>query len=809
MSDNSTYNTDVTADPSKFVEGMNTAARSAVTASAQIDAHFKKLGETFNQVNGSLMKAVAVMAGGGALKTFIGDANNWNIVAGKMAKQMDISTERASVLQVALARLGIESDTYITAADKLSKQVTTNGRAFDVMGVKTRDAQGNYRNISEVMAEVNTKIGAITDSVARDEAGRQAYGKSWSEVRSILKVNADAMQQAEDRARQLGLIVGPEGVERTKQYKLQMNDLGLVGKSLEIQFGNALLPVFTKTGAWLSKEGPQAAQVFARILESVVFASQAVWMSLNDMGDGIGALMAQVTAVLNGNLDGARAIGRMRDEEVAKNTQKYEELKKAFMQPLPPITIADDGKPKKKRHGGYVFGDDDDDEGGGKAKPQKSKVPKFEADLEALKVSIAKKGEEENRYREMSKSEEAKYWSDILAKQKLSEADRALVAKKAAEAQLAVVKQTFEERVAVLQEEEAAYKNNTDKKLTLARQIQSMYQQGTKEYEAAAKRIAEINRQALEQEQQRQQILTQMKRDAALQSLALEEQASQQSLQLGTITQAQALQMQAQFEDRRFEIAHEALMDRLIDSLLDKDKNPTECARINAEIEQLEQQHQMKMGQIKGAVQANTLQPLQNVFAGSEQAISNSLSNIMQRTTSLRQGMQQAWTGITQSITGEIAKQLTAMAMAWVKQRAMAIAENMTNATKAGTGAAASQAAIPIVGPGLAAAAMAATFAAVTAMAGKVPSASQGFAIPKGVNPLTQLHEEEMVLPAKYADVIKSMADQGGSAAGGGLGNVHLNVSAIDARSFESFLVHRGGAEALVKALASVSRYGA
>ena len=41
-------------------------------------------------------------------------------------------------------------------------------------------------------------------------------------------------------------------------------------------------------------------------------------------------------------------------------------------------------------------------------------------------------------------------------------------------------------------------------------------------------------------------------------------------------------------------------------------------------------------------------------------------------------------------------------------------------------------------------------------------SAAQGYDIPSGVNPVTQLHQREMVLPAKHADVIRDMADGGG-----------------------------------------------
>lgn len=93
----------------------------------------------------------------------------------------------------------------------------------------------------------------------------------------------------------------------------------------------------------------------------------------------------------------------------------------------------------------------------------------------------------------------------------------------------------------------------------------------------------------------------------------------------------------------------------------------------------------------------------------------------------------------------------------------------------------ASTAAIPIVGPALAPAAGAAAFAvaegfaaaATAAAAMSVASARGGFDIPAGVNPLTQLHEREMVLPARHADVIRNLSNNASNA---GTGDMKLTL---------------------------------
>lgn len=58
-------------------------------------------------------------------------------------------------------------------------------------------------------------------------------------------------------------------------------------------------------------------------------------------------------------------------------------------------------------------------------------------------------------------------------------------------------------------------------------------------------------------------------------------------------------------------------------------------------------------------------------------------------------------------------------------------------------------------------------------MQGDTAFAAAGFDVPAGVNPVTQLHEKEMVLPAQYADVIRGLANNGGVSAGG----ININTS--------------------------------
>ena len=125
--------------------------------------------------------------------------------------------------------------------------------------------------------------------------------------------------------------------------------------------------------------------------------------------------------------------------------------------------------------------------------------------------------------------------------------------------------------------------------------------------------------------------------------------------------------------------------------------------------------------------------------------------------------------------------------------------QTFNNALKAASAAYSAMAGVPIIGPALGAGAAAVTFTAVEAF-GQMASAAGGYDIPAGVNPITQLHQNEMVLPSQIAQPLKRMmADYAAGGAGGTAGattgdthhhyNGDLNISALDGASVYRTLI--------------------
>ena len=294
--------------------------------------------------------------------------------------------------------------------------------------------------------------------------------------------------------------------------------------------------------------------------------------------------------------------------------------------------------------------------------------------------------------------------------------------------------------------------------------------------------------------------------------LDMEKDAADQALANGQISQLQRLDLEIEFENRRYQIAYDALQERIALAEQDPTYSQTAIDKLKGQMAELGQGHERTQAKNEGKREGqrrkdapNVMEMLQdggkNVWQEAQQQMGQAFTAMLTRTQNFRTAMNNFFKSMGQTFIQEmVTKPLMGMMQRMVQESAIykmifgtketletaAAAKTAAtkatettsvvtaNATQAASGAAASQASIPYVGPILAVAAMAAIMAAVMGLMGggggsqttttttRIPSAAGGWDIPAGINPLTQLHENEMVLPAEHAQTIREMAGQSG-----------------------------------------------
>lgn len=246
-----------------------------------INGAFGAVKSKFDLVSGSFA-ALGAIAAGGAFKKVIDETIGWTSEAVSLSKALGITTEKASILNVALGDVYLDKDTMLAGAAKITKTLSSNEEAFTKLGVAVRDSNGNYRSTIDIMTDTNTALGKLKAGTDRNVAGMAIYGKSWNELSALMKLNNGVMDEAGEKAKRLGLLVGDEKVAAMKAYKAAMNDIEDVVLSLSLRFGNVLLPHLIKVGAWLGNNGPILADAFnwsLKLLGKTVF-TVGDWLGL-------------------------------------------------------------------------------------------------------------------------------------------------------------------------------------------------------------------------------------------------------------------------------------------------------------------------------------------------------------------------------------------------------------------------------------------------------------------------------------------------------------------------------------------------
>lgn len=659
-------------------------------------------------------------------------------------------------------------------AGAMERQMNTLGGMFSNLS----DAAANFADgigrgglgqaLKDVMGDINNAAGA-SGGFAEILGGvlGTIIKEVWELIKTLGEVVSDVFSTIGDVIRD---VVG-ENVSNNqiwegsiKTIKIIIIALGLTFKEVAIVIGGAIRSCIV----WI---------------EAFVNAANAV-----SNLDFSGAVSAVETAVnRQGEIfrKGANDMVRVNQEAAANARSAWEKPLRPAAGPTAALSSYTPGRGTSfggSRGGGGGGGRSG---GGGGGNPDRDMVQSLENRLNQLKLARERENNLNNTFIEFSKSEEANYWKNILDTAALSAGARIGVERKYLEASLAARKSDFDDKIAGMRLELQEFRNNMDERLristNIAEEMRQRYGDTSKEYRQAQQEIVRIEREKADQIEQINAEIAQSQQNAALDAIDTSERQADLELQLGLITQAELIQRQIQFENERYQINLQALQSRLALMEADPDMNPVEYQRIKDQILQIERQHNAQRQVLNNQLVTQNKQVQLQATQSLSQSWGGTLAQMLVGQKTFAQGVRALWQGlvgaITQALTQMIAQWIARKIAALILDKALsgtsAASQIIAQAGVAGAAAIASTAAIPIIGPALAPAAGAAASAAAMGFL-PLAFAERGYDIPAGVNPITQLHQKEMVLPAEQAEVIRGMAN-----GGGGLGGspIHFHAS--------------------------------
>jgi len=803
-----------------FAEMNAQIAGSMAGVKAQLQGMTASVQSAMSSVNAVMAGITAVMAGGAIFKATVSETVALNAESMKLAATMGITTEEASGLISALDHVGVTTEQFSSATKMMVRSLGSNEKAFNDLGVATRDSNGDYRDMTSIMLDVNQKLAGLKEGTDREIAGKKLYGRAWDEVRKVIKLTADEMAEGAKRADALGLTVGPEAAAQTASYKLQMRELHQTFQSIGKVIGDALLPVLTAMGEWFNSIGPTVVKVFRASVNTLVSALDMMGLAITTLWDlakgvfmSIGVLVGSValaikqaiTGDFSGAADTMKSIGQTVKgvwigitDDIEQHTKNAAERMQKRWGMIPAQKSA------PKTGGNRITGE----EGAKEEKPE-SRVPSWESDLEQIQ-------EKNKEFWAEDLAGNRSYWQQVLAFDDLSAEEIIAVKHKIFEADKQIARDALAAQLQGMKEQSEAALVGSVQRVTIAQQeaklIASKYGEGSKEAVAANREVDKMQREHAADEIKRLDMVSDHRRQLLTLDLDMEKQQIEYMKNIGAISDQEEFARLKALEDRKHAVEVEALNEKLAAAR----QGSIEEQKLMDELEVASNKHTQAIHGLNLKASQDQVSGWKSAFDGIASSFNSSITKMLISggtfkdfmksmassvlSTFIGMALQSAekwiWSQIVQTTattvqsTARVATAETAAAAQLATTIAANVAAAGSFAALYAAAASASVAAIPFVGWSMAPGVGAAAYAEGMGFAA-MASAAGGYDIPAGVNPVTQLHAQEMVLPAQYANVIRGVADSGG---GSGGGDVHFHVNAMDAGGVAKFFQTHGRA---------------
>lgn len=786
-----------------WAQGFKDASEKAQDLGANADIAGVRLGGMAKSLGVVAVAAAGVSAAIALIK--------WGAAFGDAAEQLDKTAQKLNMTATEVSRwnalattAGMSTASFASSATRLERAMfaAANGgkaqkAAFDQLGIaidKNSTATGTLLQISD-------KFKTMENGPKKIAAAMTLMGRSGAEMIPIFNQGSEAIREQFELADEYGAVVSESMQAAGLAVDNAMDEMSLGMQGVKNTLFEALAPAIVAVTEFMNDmikafiDSYRAGGVVRTAIDivvgalkvaitataTVITAFRVMWNTIQGITTavvGSAMVMARIWEdVKSGNLTAAAANAKAGFQTVGKAAMKsWGDAKSAVgdYQKFVQTTWGKGPKGAKVQTGGGLG--DLSGVGGGSSKKDTSA-----ADAKRL-------AEEKRRIAEEALRMEIE---DLDYKQELA-------------------KENYDEQLR-LEEEKLA-------------KIKAFYGEDSREYVKAvraksrmeadhAQEVVRLHREKTKKLEQLAEIRAETERDLLALTLEAEREHFDMLDSLGQVSNSEriaarlAFQQQEQaaqvaHENKIFQIKSQSIRDQMaLDNLL-----PSERAKLLSDLEVLQVEHEGKLLRI-AAQSSNEIQRINNEAAkatadkwrGMIEPIGSAFDGFLQsmwtRSQSFSQGllqmadqivgsfismgvkMAQDWvmreimkTTATQAQNGiRVASDATASAASAATSAAAGMTQVTTNAAVGASGAFAATAPIPFIGPGLAPGVAAAAMAAILGFGGMIASAAGGYDIPAGVNPMTQLHEKEMVLPAKFAVPLRQMLS-GAGPQGGNLG---------------------------------------
>lgn len=237
-----------------------------------------------------------------------------------------VSTETLSAFGYAASQTGTDIDVLAKGMKVLAKNVADSlnptseqSKVFKALGIEVKDAQGNLRDIGDLIPEIADRFKAMEDGTTKAALAQALFGRAGVELTEFLNQGSAGLSEFTDRARKLGLVLDEETAKSADDFNDTLGNLKAVTQGYALALAEELLPDLQKLASSFESTATEGnkvkdmAQGTADFLRGLATVAHIVSSAFEIVGTGIATVVAQGQAAvkfLSGDLRGAVALWR-------------------------------------------------------------------------------------------------------------------------------------------------------------------------------------------------------------------------------------------------------------------------------------------------------------------------------------------------------------------------------------------------------------------------------------------------------------------------------------------------------------------
>jgi phage-related minor tail protein len=162
-----------------------------------------------------------------------------------LSRNLGVSVEELQKMQYASDLIDVSMDQMTGSMEKLTKQMGSNSKVFEELGINIYNADGSLRDATDVWYESLEALSQVENGTERDRLAMELFGKSAMDLSGIIDDGGAGLKAYGDEAENMGLILSQDDVDAANKFNDAIDKLKATAGASFLEMGATLAEELT------------------------------------------------------------------------------------------------------------------------------------------------------------------------------------------------------------------------------------------------------------------------------------------------------------------------------------------------------------------------------------------------------------------------------------------------------------------------------------------------------------------------------------------------------------------------------------